>query len=67
MEAVCKYLVSHRQNKADNLDRILAEPIMQITLKFKWCQNKNLERLISHGLHTRKQTNKWLFSTKRTN
>ncbi len=32
VDAVCKYLVSHRQSNADNLKKVLSEPIRQLCL-----------------------------------
>ncbi|WP_020168410.1 MULTISPECIES: hypothetical protein [Methylotenera] len=34
VNAVCKYLVSHRKSSADNLDKVLAEPVRQLQLNF---------------------------------
>jgi len=34
VNAVCKYLVNHRQSNADNLAKVLAEPILQLPLPF---------------------------------
>jgi len=34
INAVCKYLVSHRQSSADKLAKLLAEPILQMQLPF---------------------------------
>lgn len=34
VNAVCKYLVSHRQSNADKLAKVLAEPIRQLAFDF---------------------------------
>lgn len=34
VNAVCKYLVSHRQSNADKLTKVLSQPISQLLLPF---------------------------------
>lgn len=34
VNAVCKYLVNHRESSANNLKQVLAEPILQMKLPF---------------------------------
>ena len=35
VDAVCKYLVNHKQCNADYLKQILSEPVRQMNLQFK--------------------------------